>query len=83
MRYARLDRYDDSQLDSMLYSYSRIAELHGRSGHYALAKWAKGMQTHITVELNRRYAAAEAARDRQLAIPVADIDTYGTPLDDR
>jgi hypothetical protein len=83
MRYARLDRYDDSQLDSMLYSYARIAELHGRSGHYALAKWAKGMQTHITVELNRRYAAAEAARDRQLAIPVADIDTYGTPLDDR
>jgi hypothetical protein len=83
MRYARLDRYDDSQLDSMLYSYTRIAELHGRSGHYALAKWAKGMQTHITVELNRRYAAAEAARDRQLVVPDVVGDTYGTPFDER
>lgn len=65
MRYVRLSRYDDIQLESMLYSYRRLAEQHAASGHYALAKWAHGMVTHITIEMNSRAARAAQELERQ------------------
>ncbi len=65
MHYPQLSRYEDHQLDSMLYSYVRLAENHARSGHYALAKWANGMQAHIAIEMNKRHAAAAVEADRQ------------------
>lgn len=66
MRYADLSRYGDSQLEPMLDSYRRLAAEHGEAGHYALAKWAHGMCTHITVEMNKRWALRESERVRQL-----------------
>lgn len=68
MRYADLSRYDDRQLESMLRSYSRIAEEHARSGHYALAKWANGMRVHITVEMNKRDTCRAVELDRQQSL---------------
>lgn len=68
MRYPQLGRYDDHHLDSMLYSYERLAETHARQGHYALAKWANGMRVHITVEMNKRVAAAQTVEQRTMPL---------------
>lgn len=65
MRYADLSRYETTRLESMLYSYRTLAREHAEAGHFALAKWAHGMVTHITIEMNKRYSAEEAAKDRQ------------------
>ncbi len=65
MKYPSLSRYDDSQLDSMHYAYGRMADLHGKQGHYALAKWANGMRTHVALELNRRSALNAQEMSRQ------------------
>lgn len=54
MKYANLSRYDDHQLEVMLRAYSEMSIVEWQAGHYALARWAQGMQTHITIEMNRR-----------------------------
>lgn len=68
MKRPDLSRYDDDQLDRMLYSYRTLARSHLEQGHYALAKWATRMVTWITVEMNARHAAAEAANDSQMML---------------
>jgi len=68
MKHADLSRYGDAQLETMLESYRRIAAEHGQASHYALAKWARGMCTHITVEMNTRWARREHERSQQLTL---------------
>lgn len=66
MKYPDVGRYTDDQLDGMLYSYRRLSQLHGEQGHFALATWARKQATHITIELNKRIMAAEAAKSMQM-----------------
>jgi len=68
MKRPDLSRYDESQLESMLYSYRTLAREHLDQGHFALAKWATRMVTWLTIELNLRQAARTAALDAQLQL---------------
>lgn len=68
MPYADLRRYDGDRLERMLVSYRAIAETHLEAGHYALARWARGMCTHISLELNRREMSTVTAQSRQLRL---------------
>ncbi len=64
----RLTRYEDTQLESMLYSYRLLAREHLDSGHFALAAWATRMVTLISIELNLRAHKAEVAASLQLSL---------------
>ena len=57
----------------MLYSYRSLARTHLEAGHYALAKWATRMNTHVTIELGVRDRQEEAAKDTQLQIEGAAL----------
>jgi hypothetical protein len=68
VRFPDLARFDDSQLESMLYSYRTLARQHIEAGHWALGVWATKMVTHITIEMNRRETASMMMLTEQLAL---------------
>lgn len=75
MKYADLSRYSDKELHRMLDSYRELASTHMKAGHYALAKWASGMCTHITIVLNHRWEMAEHERRAQMTLDELTVDS--------
>lgn len=63
-----LSRYDDKQLEAMLWSYRQLARDHISAGHFALGKWATKMVTHLALELNARELRHQVVEDAQLAL---------------